>query len=129
LIPSTRPIEEGKFWQKTRQDIGGSLCIAESATSPPAAILRTLPDADGQLRKEGGTFMPDKASDAIVNSKTVLNCLLQLQRQGSEEWMRQLEATELELAEYLFESFSAIYQKLLELNGPFRKTRRVYRQM
>jgi hypothetical protein len=43
--------------------------------------------------------------------------------------MRQLEATEPELAEYLFESLSAIYQKLLELNGPFRKTRRVYLQV
>jgi hypothetical protein len=73
--------------------------------------------------------MPRKASDGIVHPRTVLDCVLQLQSQGTQQAMHQLEQTEPELANYLFESLSDVYHNLAALGGPPVRTRRVYRQI
>ena len=73
--------------------------------------------------------MPQKASDGIVRARTVLDCVLQLQRQGTHSAMQRLEQTEPDLANYLFETLSAIHQSLLELHAPAARTRRAYRQI
>ena len=62
--------------------------------------------------------MPQKASDGIVRARTILDCVLQLQRQGTHSAMQRLEQTEPDLANYLFETLSAIHQSLLELHAP-----------
>jgi hypothetical protein len=73
--------------------------------------------------------MPQKASDGIVHARTVLDCVLQLQRQGTQHAMLRLEQTEPDLANYLFETLSAIHQSLLELHAPASKAQRAYRQI
>jgi hypothetical protein len=78
---------------------------------------------------KGENDMPQKASDGIVHPRTVLEIVLQLQRQGTELAMRHLEQTEPELANYLFESLSDVYQNLSALGGSTSRTRRVYRQI
>ena len=73
--------------------------------------------------------MPQKASDGIVRARTVLGCVLQLQRQGTRTAMQRLGQTEPDLANYLFETLSVIHQSLLELHAPAARTRRAYRQI
>ena len=73
--------------------------------------------------------MPQKVSDGIVRPRTVLDCVLHLQRAGTQPAMQRLEETELELANYLFETLSEIHQNLFNLHGPGGKTRRVYRKV
>jgi hypothetical protein len=73
--------------------------------------------------------MSRKASDGMVHARTVLETVLQLQRQGTEPSMRQLEQSEPDLAEYLLESLSDLHQRLGALGGSPGRTRRVYRRM
>lgn len=61
--------------------------------------------------------MAKKMSDGIIRPRTVLNCVLQLQRQGVTPAMQQLEETEPDLAEYLLGTLSNIHHELLGLHG------------
>src|SRR4051794_11216998 len=73
--------------------------------------------------------MSPKASDQTVAARTILTCVSRLQRQGAAAAMKELEAVEPDLAEYVFEAFSTTYQNLLALGGTHQKTRRAYRQV
>ncbi len=65
------------------------------------------------------------ASDQQVHSRTILQSLLELQRQGITPAMSHLEKVEPDLASFLMESYSDIYQKLMALSGSPKKTQRV----
>jgi hypothetical protein len=73
--------------------------------------------------------MAQKMSDGMVRPRTVLDCVLQLQRHGTTPAMLRLEPTEPDLAEYLLESLSSIHHDLQRLHGPPGRTRRLYRQI
>ncbi len=73
--------------------------------------------------------MSRKASDGIVQARTVLDCVLRLQRQGTLHAMQQLEETEPDLANYLFETLSAFHHSLSKLPIPPPRVRRIYRQV
>jgi hypothetical protein len=68
------------------------------------------------------------ASDQLVHARMVLQAQMQLKRQGIAAAMRHLEQTEPDLAEYVMESLSLLYKRLLELGSSERKTRRLYLQ-
>jgi hypothetical protein len=67
------------------------------------------------------------ASDQQVHSRTILQTLLELQRQGITPAMSHLEKVEPDLASFVMESFSDLHEKLLSLGGSFKKTQRVQR--
>ena len=69
------------------------------------------------------------ASDQLVHARMVLQAQMQLHREGVDSAMRHLEQTEPDLAEYVMESLSLVHQRLLELGGSGRKTRRLYLQV
>ena len=73
--------------------------------------------------------MPRKMSDGIVDPRTVLDLVLQLQNHGTLAAMQQLEATEPELANYLFETLSSIHQQISSVCASSARTRRLYRQI
>ncbi len=65
------------------------------------------------------------ASDQQVHSRTILQTMLELQRQGITPAMSHLEKVEPDLASFVMESYSDLYQKLLALGGSHKKTQRV----
>ena len=69
------------------------------------------------------------SSDQTVSSKAVLECVLELQRQGSKRAMEQLEKVEPDLFEYMMETLTVVYQRLLRLGAPPRENRRVFKQV
>jgi hypothetical protein len=73
--------------------------------------------------------MPANSSDRTVSARAVLDALLRVQRTSSAAAMKQLEAAEPDLAEYVFEALASVYQQLLALGAPARKTRAVYTQL
>jgi hypothetical protein len=70
--------------------------------------------------------MPSKLNDQTISARAVLESLLRVQRTGSAAAMKQLEAAEPDLAEYMLEALTGVYQQLLGLGAPARKTRAVY---
>jgi hypothetical protein len=73
--------------------------------------------------------MPPNSSDRTVSARAVLDNLLRVQRVGSATAMKQLEAAEPDLAEYVFEALASVYRQLLALGAPARKTRGLYAQL
>jgi hypothetical protein len=73
--------------------------------------------------------MSAKSPDQTISARAVLDGLLRVQRTGSAAAMKELEAAEPDLAEYVFEALASVYQQLLALGAPARNTRRVYGQI
>lgn len=73
--------------------------------------------------------MARKLSDGMIHPQIVIDCVHRLQNCGIQPAIRNLEQAEPELANYLFETLSAIHQDLGHLRGPRGKTRRLYRQI
>lgn len=69
------------------------------------------------------------ASDQQVSARMILDTQLELERRGAEAFMKHIEKTEPELANFVFERLSLVYQKLLALGGPPHKSQRVFRQI
>jgi hypothetical protein len=69
------------------------------------------------------------ASDRLVHARMVLQAQLELKRRGTDACMLQLEQLEPDLAEHVMESLSLVHQRLLDLGGPPKKTRRLYLQI
>ena len=69
------------------------------------------------------------ASDQLVHARLVLQAQMQLNRRGIDSAMRHLEQTEPDLAEYVMESLGLLHQRLLDLGGSAKKTRRLYLQV
>ena len=69
------------------------------------------------------------ASDQLVNSKLILDSLLELQRRGSSRAMEELEKLEPDLAEYLMEGLSLIHLKLLAVGARPKETLRLQRRI
>ena len=69
------------------------------------------------------------ASDQLVNSKLILDSLLELQRRGSSRAMEELEKLEPTLAEYLMENLSLIHLKLLAVGARPKETMRLQRRI
>ncbi|HSZ54138.1 MAG TPA: hypothetical protein VK797_00645 [Tepidisphaeraceae bacterium] len=66
------------------------------------------------------------ATDQQVTARMVLEAQLELERRGAGALMQHLEKTEPELANFVLESLSLIYQKLANLGGPPQKTKRAF---
>jgi hypothetical protein len=66
------------------------------------------------------------ASDQHVDSKLVLQALMELKRVGVARAMSHLESIEPDLAEVVLEELTAIHHELLHLGGPPRKSRQLY---
>ena len=69
------------------------------------------------------------ASDRLVHARMVLQAQLELKRRGTDSAMLQFEQLEPDLAEYVMESLSLVHQRLAELGGPPKRTRRLYLQV
>ncbi|MDB5355007.1 MAG: hypothetical protein JWN24_1460 [Phycisphaerales bacterium] len=69
------------------------------------------------------------ATDQVVSPQDVLRALMQLRRQGAANVMKELEAQEPDLAEFLLEETSAVHRQLLELGGTPRRVRRIHRRV
>lgn len=69
------------------------------------------------------------ASDQQVTASIVLETVMELQRIGSAQAMQRLEQVEPDLMEYVLENLSQLYHRLLELGGPVKRTRRIFRQI
>jgi hypothetical protein len=69
------------------------------------------------------------ATDQHVSSRMVLEAQLELERRGAGAFMRHLEKTEPELANFVLETLSLIYQRLSSLGGSPQKTRKAFRQV
>jgi hypothetical protein len=65
-------------------------------------------------------------TDQHVTSRMVLEAQLELERRGADAFMRHLEKTEPELANFVLESLSLIYQKMSNLGGAPQKTRKAF---
>jgi hypothetical protein len=66
------------------------------------------------------------ASDQVVTTKDVLDALMKVRRQGNDRLLRELEAREPDLAEFLLEETSAVHQMVLELGAKPRQSRRIF---
>jgi hypothetical protein len=69
------------------------------------------------------------ATVQVVSPQDVLRALMQLRRQGAANVMKELEAQEPDLAEFLLEETSAVHRQLLDLGGAPRRVRRVHRRV
>jgi hypothetical protein len=69
------------------------------------------------------------ATDQQVSARMIMDAQLEFERRGAESFMQYLEKTEPELANFVFERLSLIYQQMLRLGGPPRETQRVFRQI
>jgi hypothetical protein len=69
------------------------------------------------------------ATDQHVSARMVLEAQLEVERRGAGAFMRHLEKTEPELANFVLETLSLIYQRLSNLGGSPQKTRRAFRQV
>jgi hypothetical protein len=69
------------------------------------------------------------ATDQHVSERMVLEAQLELERRGAGAFMRHLEKTEPELANFVLETLSLIYTKLSNLGGPPQKTKRAFRSV
>jgi hypothetical protein len=69
------------------------------------------------------------ASDQQVDSKLVLQALMELKRQGVDKTMSRLEALEPDLIEVVLEELTEIHRQLLDLGGPPKKSRLLYRRI
>jgi hypothetical protein len=69
------------------------------------------------------------ATDEHVSARMILEAQLELERRGAGAFMRHLEKTEPELANFVLETLSLIYQRLSNLGGPSQKTRKAFGQV
>jgi hypothetical protein len=69
------------------------------------------------------------ASDQQVDSKLVLQALMELKRQGVDKTMSRLETLEPDLTEVVLEELTEIHRQLLDLGGPPKKSRLLYRRI
>ena len=69
------------------------------------------------------------ASDQLVSAGDVLRAVLRMRRQGLDIFMRELEATEPDLASFVMEEFSLVHRDLLSLGGPPQRSRRAQRRI
>ncbi|HSH96100.1 MAG TPA: hypothetical protein VK968_18280 [Roseimicrobium sp.] len=65
-------------------------------------------------------------TDQLVASEDVLRAVMQLRRQGINQVMSQLEATERDLAEYVIEETTAIFHDLSAMGGSAKQIRRLH---
>ena len=68
-------------------------------------------------------------SDKLVDSRDVLRAVMELRRQGSSRLLQELEAVEVDLAEYLMEEVGNIHRQLLELRAAPKAVRRLTRRI
>ena len=69
------------------------------------------------------------ASDKHVTARMVLEAQLELERRGADALMRHLEEVEPELANFVLETLSLIFQRMAGLGGSPQKTRKAFRQV
>ena len=67
------------------------------------------------------------SGDRQVSARSILRAQAELRRVGTDQAMQRLEQAEADLAEYLMEGLSEVYQRLLALGGPPKRTQRAYR--
>ena len=68
-------------------------------------------------------------TDQQVSARMILEARLELERRGSNYFMEHLEKTEPDLANFVMETLSVIYQRMTRLGGPPIKTQRLFRQV
>lgn len=67
-------------------------------------------------------------TDQLVQSRDVLDAVMQIRRQGRAQVLRQLEQLEPDLAEYVMEESSRIYQAVLATGVAHRHVQRLHRR-
>jgi hypothetical protein len=66
------------------------------------------------------------SSDAIVTAKAVMRAQLELQRLGINKTVSLLESTEPDLAEFVIETSTELYQQVLNAGASSRQARRIH---
>ncbi len=68
------------------------------------------------------------ASDRIVTARHVLHAAMELERRGSDAVIKELEALEPDLVEYVLEQTCQIHHRLLRFGLSGQQARRIYRR-
>jgi len=68
-------------------------------------------------------------TDQQVTAKMILDAVLDLERRGPVQVLRQLEALEPELASYFLENLTLLHQRIMKLGGPIRQSQRLLREI
>ena len=68
-------------------------------------------------------------TDQQVTSKMILDAVLDLERRGPVQVLRQLEALEPDLTGYFLENLTLLFQRIMKLGGPIRQNQRLLREI
>ena len=71
----------------------------------------------------------ERPSDQLVDAKSILDAITDLKRRGNNAVLQELEAIEQELASFIMEEQSLIYQTLLKTGARTKLIRRLMQQI
>lgn len=64
-----------------------------------------------------------------VGAQRLLRAILRVRRQGTDRTLQRIDKEDSDLSEFVIEELTRVYHSLLDLRGPPRRTRRVYRRV